>query len=78
MSELHTTEEGGRPSGASPQPLGDRATLAEWIALCKDRLGGLRAPKSVEFRDELPRNATGKVLKRALRAPYWEGRQRSI
>ena len=53
-------------------------TAAELIALCKDRLGGLRAPKSVEFRDELPRNATGKVLKRALRAPYWEGRQRSI
>lgn len=33
MSELQTTEEGGRPSGASPHPLGDRATLAERIAI---------------------------------------------
>ena len=57
---------------------GASVTAAELIALCKERLGSLRAPKSVEFRDELPRNATGKVLKRELRAPYWEGRQRTI
>lgn len=48
------------------------------IALCKARLGSLRAPKSVEFRDSLPRNATGKVLKREIRAPYWAGRNRAI
>jgi acyl-CoA synthetase (AMP-forming)/AMP-acid ligase II len=48
------------------------------IALCKARLGSMRAPKSVEFRDSLPRNATGKVLKRQIRAPYWEGRSRAI
>ena len=48
------------------------------IALCKNRLGSLRAPKSVEFRDSLPRNATGKVLKREIRSPYWVGRDRAI
>ena len=48
------------------------------IALCKARLGSLRAPKSVDFRDSLPRNATGKVLKREIRAPYWAGRDRAI
>ncbi|MCE8005653.1 AMP-binding protein [Aestuariivita sp.] len=48
------------------------------IALCKSRLGSLRAPKSVEIRESLPRNATGKVLKRVLRAPYWEGLERKI
>ena len=48
------------------------------IALCKSRLGSLRAPKTVEFRDSLPRNATGKVLKREIRAPYWADTGRSI
>lgn len=48
------------------------------IALCKNRLGSLRTPKSVEFRNSLPRNATGKVLKREIRAPYWAGRDRAI
>lgn len=57
---------------------GGTVTETALIALCKDRLGSLRAPKSVEFRDELPRNATGKVLKREIRAPYWKGRQRAI
>jgi acyl-CoA synthetase (AMP-forming)/AMP-acid ligase II len=35
-------------------------------------------PTSVDFVEELPRNATGKVLKRALREPYWAGRERII
>lgn len=48
------------------------------IAFCKDRLGGLRTPKSIEFTDELPRNATGKVLKREIRAIHWKDRQRKI
>jgi acyl-CoA synthetase (AMP-forming)/AMP-acid ligase II len=48
------------------------------IALCKARLGSLKAPKTVEFRERLPRNATGKVLRREIRAPYWAGRDRAI
>ena len=57
---------------------GGSVTDSELIDLCKSRLGSMRAPKTVDFIDELPRNATGKVLKRTLRAPYWEGRQRGI
>lgn len=50
----------------------------ELIDLCKQELGGVKAPKSVEFRDTLPRNAAGKILKRELREPYWRGHERSI
>jgi acyl-CoA synthetase (AMP-forming)/AMP-acid ligase II len=57
---------------------GGTVTQADLIAHCKNRLGSLRSPKSVEFRESLPRNATGKVLKRELRAPYWAGRSREI
>jgi len=35
-------------------------------------------PKSVDFADGLPRNPTGKVLKKDLRAPYWKGKDRQI
>jgi acyl-CoA synthetase (AMP-forming)/AMP-acid ligase II len=41
-------------------------------------LAGYKCPKSVEFLDELPRNASGKVLKRVLREPYWQGQTRQI
>jgi acyl-CoA synthetase (AMP-forming)/AMP-acid ligase II len=38
----------------------------------------VKAPKSVDFWPELPRSPVGKVLKRDIRAPYWEGKGRSI
>jgi acyl-CoA synthetase (AMP-forming)/AMP-acid ligase II len=50
----------------------------ELIALCKRELGSVKAPKSVEVWESLPRNATGKVLKRQIRDRYWEGRERKI
>ena len=50
----------------------------ELIAYCKERIGGVKSPKSIEFIAELPRSATGKVLKRKLRDKYWSGRQRKI
>jgi acyl-CoA synthetase (AMP-forming)/AMP-acid ligase II len=46
-------------------------------SLCRGRLGPVKTPKQVIFRD-LPRSATGKVLKRSLREEYWAGMQRSI
>ncbi len=49
---------------------GDRDEAA-LIAFCRERLAGFKAPTSVEWRDELPRTATGKVQKFRLRAPYW-------
>ncbi|MGA3292409.1 MAG: AMP-binding protein [Candidatus Acidiferrales bacterium] len=45
---------------------------------CKAKLGSMKSPKSVEFRSEIPKTAAGKVDHRALRAPYWVGRDRSV
>ncbi|SPS02398.1 class I adenylate-forming enzyme family protein [Cupriavidus taiwanensis] len=50
----------------------------ELIALCKERLGSVKAPKSVDFVATLPRSPNGKVLKKDLRTPYWTAQNRSI
>jgi fatty-acyl-CoA synthase len=47
------------------------ATETELIDFCRDRLGGFQRPRSIDFVDLLPRTATGKVLRRQLREPYW-------
>jgi acyl-CoA synthetase (AMP-forming)/AMP-acid ligase II len=47
---------------------------AELIAYCRDRLAHFKCPRSVDFRDELPRHPTGKLYKRLLKDEYWEGR----
>ncbi len=54
------------------------ATEAELQALCRDRLGGMKAPRSVEFWPALPRSPVGKVLKREIRRKFWAGRDRSV
>lgn len=48
------------------------------IAHCRSLLAGFKCPRSVDFVDQLPRNATGKVLKRELRQPYWQGYERGV
>ena len=48
------------------------------IAWARARIAAYKAPKSVDFIDVLPRNASGKVLRRELRKPYWEGRGRMV
>jgi long-chain acyl-CoA synthetase len=48
------------------------------IAHCRARLAHYKCPTSVDVTEALPRNPSGKVLKRALRAPYWAGKERSI
>ena len=50
----------------------------ELIALCKERIGSLKAPKSVVFVDRLPRSAVGKVLKNELRKRFWCDKERMI
>jgi acyl-CoA synthetase (AMP-forming)/AMP-acid ligase II len=57
---------------------GQRVSAHELIALCKDRLGSVKAPKTIEFVDSLPRSPVGKVLKKDLRAKYWQGVARKI
>jgi len=48
------------------------------IAWSRDKLAGFKRPHSVDFIDALPRNASGKLLKRALREPYWAGYARRV
>jgi len=54
-------------------------TADEIRAWARDRIAGYKVPKSVEFRDEpLPLSGAMKILKRELRDPHWEGRERSV
>jgi acyl-CoA synthetase (AMP-forming)/AMP-acid ligase II len=59
-----------RPGGA--------VTAAELISYARKRLAHYKCPTSVDFVAVLPRNPSGKVLKRVLREPYWAGRTRNI
>ena len=54
------------------------ATAEELIAYCRERIAHYKAPRSIDFVESLPRNPSGKLLKRVLRAPYWEGRERQV
>ena len=57
---------------------GQEVSPEELIAWCKEKLAGYKCPRSVEIMVELPRNPTGKLLKKDLRKPYWENRDRAI
>jgi long-chain acyl-CoA synthetase len=57
---------------------GTEATEQELIDHCRERLAVFKCPTSVDWIDALPRNPSGKVLKKDLRAPFWEGRERLI
>ena len=48
------------------------------ISHCKHKLGGVKAPKSVEFCDEIPKTAAGKIDRKKMRAPYWENAARQV
>lgn len=47
------------------------------IAFARERLAAYKCPKTIDITDELPRNPTGKVLKKELRKPHWDGRDRA-
>lgn len=57
---------------------GTEATEEAIIDYCKDKIAGYKRPTSVDFIEILPRNASGKVLKKDLRAKYWEGQTRQV
>jgi len=57
---------------------GEEVTAEELVEFCRERLAGYKCPKSVDFAEALPRNPSGKLLKRELRAPYWAGKERNI
>ena len=58
----------------------DGAALTEEVivAHCKEMLGSVKTPKSVDFVDDFPRSAVGKILKRDVRDKYWEGQERKV
>ncbi len=55
-----------------------RASAEELVAFCAERLAGYKKPRTVDFVDELPRDAAGKLLKRKLRDAYWTSAGRKI
>jgi acyl-CoA synthetase (AMP-forming)/AMP-acid ligase II len=57
---------------------GSSATAEVIMEFCAGRLGGYKRPRSVDFIDALPRNLSGKVLKKDLREPHWRGRDRRV
>lgn len=60
-----------RAQGADPTP-------EELIGFARERLGGFKVPKTIDFADALPRNPSGKILKKDLREPYWRGVSRRV
>lgn len=56
----------------------DDAMSSDLIAFCRAHLAGYKAPKSIDYVDEMPRHETGKLYKRLLKEPYWEGSGRKI
>jgi len=57
---------------------GQQVSADELISLCKEKLGSVKAPKTIDFIDALPRSPVGKVLKKDLRAKYWQNTARKI
>lgn len=57
---------------------GQTATEQEILDYCKANLAGFKLPKSVVFRDSLPKGGTGKILKADLREPFWQGMEKRV
>ncbi len=57
---------------------GKQATASDIINFARTRIAGFKTPKTVDFIDALPRNASGKILRRHLRDPYWAGKDRQV
>jgi acyl-CoA synthetase (AMP-forming)/AMP-acid ligase II len=58
-----------------PGALADAKAILDFT---RTRIAGYKVPKTIDFVATLPRNGTGKVLKRELRKPFWEGRERQV
>jgi acyl-CoA synthetase (AMP-forming)/AMP-acid ligase II len=57
---------------------GATAEEAELIAFARERLAGYKVPKAIHFIAEVPKSPVGKLLRRAVRDPFWAGRERRI
>jgi long-chain acyl-CoA synthetase len=58
--------------------IGSDDLVTELKEHCATRIALFKIPMSFAFSDRLPRDPSGKLFKRQLRDPYWEGRQRAI
>jgi long-chain acyl-CoA synthetase len=54
------------------------ALAEEILSFCRDKLAKFKTPKTIDFTNEMPRDPNGKLYKRKLRDPYWEGVQRAL
>jgi len=73
------SEEWGESVHAIVVPHAGRSpTAAELIEWSRAHLAGFKVPRSVCFATEIPRNASGKILKKALREPFWAGHERRV
>ncbi len=63
---------GERPMGVVALRAGSELTAAELIAYARGRLASYKVPGTIEFRDAIPRDESGKIARRRLREPYWE------
>jgi acyl-CoA synthetase (AMP-forming)/AMP-acid ligase II len=57
---------------------GEEASTDDILVFCRARLGGMKTPKSLHIIEAIPRSATGKILKRELRAAYWRDSERMV
>jgi acyl-CoA synthetase (AMP-forming)/AMP-acid ligase II len=57
---------------------GDSLSEEEIIAYSREHLASYKIPRSIAFTDEIPRTGSGKILKKDMRAPYWEGHSSAI
>jgi long-chain acyl-CoA synthetase len=62
----------------APGVEGDEALAEDIRAFCQDKLAKFKTPASIDFVPELPRDPNGKLYKRKLRDPYWEGKERQV
>ncbi|MBW2316833.1 MAG: acyl-CoA synthetase, partial [Deltaproteobacteria bacterium] len=56
----------------------DEAFRERIYAFCKDHIAKFKTPRTIDFIEDMPRDPNGKLYKRKLRDPYWEGQERQI
>jgi long-chain acyl-CoA synthetase len=61
-----------------PGVIGDAGLAETLAAYCRENLAGYKTPRTFDFVQDMPRHETGKLYKRKLRDPYWEGTGRLI
>jgi long-chain acyl-CoA synthetase len=57
---------------------GMTATEEELMVHCREKLAGYKCPKKIEFWDDLPKTAIGKILRKDVKATFWQDKDRSI